>query len=169
MKKYIYINAAREKFYVSDEDYSAFYKEVDAKRKREQYHHRCVCPKEFIRQCDGDCDICRYHRSGDMYSLDYKNEVGKSLMDTLPENKDCWQLGTSDVEQLVIDSILLRKLIEKLCELDADGAKMIEIWKENPKASDREIARQLGRKQRTFANQIKRIREILKNDAQEYD
>lgn len=158
MTKYIYINAAKEKFYVTEEEYKAFYREVDAKRKREQYHHRCVCTKEFLWKCDGDCDICEFHRNGDMYSLDYKNNDGEGLMGKVSEDKA--------MEDLIADSVLLENLIKKLCELDPDGAKMIEIWKENPKASDREIARQLGRKQRTFSNHIKKIREILKSVAQ---
>ena len=161
MTKYIYINAAKEKFYVTEEEYKEFYREVDAKRKREQYHHRCVCTKEFIWKCDGDCDICEFHRSGDMYSLDYKNDDGEGLMDKMAEDKV--------MEVLIADSMLLESLIQKLCELDPDGAKMIEIWKENPKASDREIARQLGRKQRTFANHMKKMREILKSFAQTED
>lgn len=125
MTKYIYINAAKEKFYVTEEEYKAFYREVDAKRKREQYHHRCVCPKEFIWKCDGDCDICEFHRSGDMCSMDYKNDEG--LMDKVYED--------AVMEDIIAYSMLLESMISKLCELDSDGVKIVETWKENPKAS----------------------------------
>lgn len=158
MTKYIYINAAKEKFPVSDEEYRTFTRETDAKRKREQYHQRCYCPKEFIWQCDGDCDICRFHRAGDMCSLDYPNDEGGTLLDSTADE--------TDMEQIVCDAILLKKLIAKLCELDPDGEKMVAIWQDNPDASDREVARQLGRKQRTFANHMKKNREILKSFAQ---
>ena len=125
MTKYIYINAAKEKFYVIEEEYREFYREVDAKRKREQYHHRCVCPKEFIWKCDGDCDICEFHRSGDMCSMDYKND--EVLMDKVYED--------AVMEDIIAYSMLLESMISKLCELDSDGVKIVETWKENPKAS----------------------------------
>ena len=73
------------------------------------------------------------------------------------------------MEDLIADSVLLETLIKKLCELDPDGEKMVAIWQDNPDASDREIARQLGRKQRTFANHMKKMREILKSFAQTED
>ena len=153
MTKYIYINAAKEKFYVTEEEYRDFYREVDAKRKREQYHHRCMCPKEFIWKCDGDCDKCRFHSNGDFYSLDMPDENGLTLGDKIVED--------SDLEQIVADSMLLQELFDKLRELDPEADKILQLWQENPKISDREIARQLGRKQRTFADQIKKYRKIL--------
>ncbi|MBE6105275.1 winged helix-turn-helix domain-containing protein [Anaerovibrio lipolyticus] len=153
MKKYIYVNAAKEKFYVTDEEYREFYKEVDAKRKREQYHHRCYCPREFTWRCDADCDICEFHRNGDFCSLDKTDEDGFSLVENLSSD--------SDTEQIVADSLLLQELFAKLRELDPDADQILQLWQDNPKISAREIARQLGRKQRTFADQIKRYRIIL--------
>lgn len=158
MKKYIYVNSAKKKFYVTDEEYRDFYREVDAKRKREQYHRRCVCPKEFIWKCDGDCDICEFRRDGDFCSLDKPAGDGFALGDKLPDYKN-W-------EEIVADVYLLQELFEKFRKLEPDADKILQLWQENPKISDREIARQLGRKQRTFADQIKKIRNILKITAQ---
>ena len=158
MTKYIYINASKEKIYVNDDEHRDFYREVDAKRKREQYHHRCYCPKELIWRCDGDCDICQFHSNGDVVSLDYENDEGMSLADSIPDD--------IELEQIVTDSILLKDLFEKLKELDPDGEKIAKLWIANPNLSDRKIAEQLGRKQRTFADQIRKIRIILKNIAQ---
>lgn len=158
MKKYIYVNAAKEKFYVTEDEYREFYREVDAKRKREQYHHRCYCQKEFLWKCDGDCDICQFHSQGNFVSLDYGNEEGMSLADNIPDDME--------LEQIVVDSALLEELFEKLKALDPDGEKIAKLWMSDPDISDRKIAEQLGRKQRTFANQIKKIRKVLKNTAQ---
>lgn len=153
MTKYIYINAAKQKFYVTEEEHREFYREVDAKRKREQYHHRCMCPKEFIWKCDGDCDICSFHCAGDVYSLDKTDENGITLEEKLSDAKN--------LEEIVADSMLLQELLEKLRTLDPEADKIIQMWVENPKISAREMARQLGRKQRTFADQMKRYRNIL--------
>ena len=158
MKKYMYVNAAKEKFYVTEDEYREFYREVDAKRKREQYHHRCYCTKEFLWKCDGDCDICQFHSKGDFVSLYYENEAGMSLVDNIPDDME--------LEQIVADSALLEELFEKLKALDPDGEKIVKLWMSDPDISDRKIAEQLGRKQRTFANQIKKIRKVLKNTAQ---
>lgn len=67
----------------------------------------------------------------------------------------------SEVEQLVTDRILLEKLISRLCEIDPDGERMIALWREEPYMSGREMARRLGRKERTFADQLKKIRKEL--------
>ena len=158
MAKYIYLNSAKTKFYVTDEEHRDFYREVDAKRKREQYHHRCYCTKEFLWKCDGDCDICQFHSKGDVVSLDYENEEGMSLADSIPDDME--------LEQIVADSALLEELFDKLKALDPDGEKIAKLWMSNPDISDRKIAEQLGRKQRTFADQIRKIRKILKTIAQ---
>lgn len=55
---------------ITEAQYRALYPEIWATQKREQYHHRCMCPKKYIWKCDGNCDLCEYHAAGDMLSLD---------------------------------------------------------------------------------------------------
>lgn len=151
--RFIYLKSSKTKIPVSEEEYQAFYRDVTRIRKREQYHGRCVCPKKYIWSCDGDCDICEYHRS-DMLSLDAENtKDGASFYDMV----------TSDsVENVVEDKILLHELFEKLRELDPDADRIIEMWEDDYKISDRKIAEALGRPQRTFSDQLKRYRRELR-------
>lgn len=65
------------------------------------------------------------------------------------------------MEELISDRILLEQLFHRLRELDPDADKIIEYWKDDSSISDREIAKLLGRKQRTFADQMKKIRNEL--------
>jgi DNA-directed RNA polymerase specialized sigma24 family protein len=66
------------------------------------------------------------------------------------------------MEDVYADRALLEQLFQRLRELDPDADRIIELWKENDKISDRSIAEALGRKQRTFADQMKRIRTELR-------
>ena len=65
------------------------------------------------------------------------------------------------MEQIIADRLLLENLFKKLRELDTDADKIIKYWIDDTSISDREIARHLGRKQRTFSDQIRKIRTEL--------
>ena len=53
-------------------------------------------------------------------------------------------------------------LIKRLRELDPDADAILALWQEDYTMSDRAIAKALGRPQRTFADQTKRIRTELR-------
>ena len=138
---------------ISEAQYRALYPEIWATQKREQYHHRCMCPKKYIWKCDGNCDLCEYHAAGDMLSLDVPTEDGNvNMYDAIPDRE-------STMEDVISDAILLKELIGRFRKLDPDADLIIEMFKEE--FSDRKIAERLGRKQRTFADQMKRIRKEL--------
>lgn len=138
---------------ITEEQYRALYPEIWATQKREQYHHRCMCPKKYIWKCDANCDLCEYHAAGDRFSLDVPTEDGNANMyDAVPDREPT-------MEDIISDAILLKELIERFRELDPDADLIIEMFKEE--LSDRKIAERLGRKQRTFADQMKRIRKEL--------
>lgn len=60
------------------------------------------------------------------------------------------------------DRMLLEHLFARLRVLDPDGDTIIQCWLDDYKISDRAIAEKLGRKQRTFADQMKKIRTELR-------
>ncbi|MCC8137622.1 MAG: hypothetical protein LIO76_06080 [Clostridiales bacterium] len=63
------------------------------------------------------------------------------------------------MENIVEDHMLLEQLIKRFRELDPDADRILEMWSEDDKTSDRKIAEVLGRPQRTFADQMKRYRD----------
>lgn len=121
---------------ITETQYRALYPEIWATQKREQHHHRCMCTRKYLWTCDANCDLCEYHAAGDMLSLD---------------------VPTEDV---LSDAMLLEQLIARSRELDPDADRIIELL--GDELSDRKIAEQLGRKQRTFADQMKKIRTELR-------
>lgn len=58
--------------------------------------------------------------------------------------------------------MLLEQLFARLRELDSDANTIIQCWLDDCKISDRAIAEKLGRPQRTFADQMKKIRTELR-------
>lgn len=141
---------------ITEAQYRALYPGIWATQKREQYHHRCMCPRKYIWKCDGNCDLCEYHAAGDMLSLDVPTEDGNANMyDVIPDT-------TPTVEDVISDALLIEQLFVKLHELTPNADSIIECWKKDYKISDRAIAERLGIKQRTFADQMKKIRTELR-------
>ena len=154
---FIYIRSTGEKVPVSKEQHDAFYKEADRIRHKEQDHGRCMCPYRYVWKCDGDCIGCEYHAAGDTLSLDVTNPDGNGNMyDYLPDNN-------TPIEKLISDRILLEQLFARLRELDPEADTIIQLWMDHPEGiSDRAIARELGRPQKTFADQMKKYRTDLR-------
>ena len=153
---FIYLRSTGEKISVTKEQRDAFYKEADRIRHKEQHHHRCMCSKKHLWECDGDCIGCKYHAAGDTLSLDIPTEDGEVNM------YDCIPDSSPSMENVIADRLLLDQLFNRLRELDPDADTIIQCWLDDYKISDRAIAEKLGRKQRTFADQMKKIRTELR-------
>lgn len=139
---------------ITETQYRALYPEIWATQKREQHHHRCMCTRKYLWKCDGNCDLCEYHAAGDMLSLDVPTEDGNANMyDIIPDS-------APTMEDVLSDAMLLEQLIARFRELDPDADRIIELLMDE--LSDRKIAEKLGRKQRTFADQMKKIRTELR-------
>lgn len=153
---FIYIRSTGEKVPVTKAQHDAFYKEADRIRHKEQNHRRCMCPYRYIWKCDGDCLDCEYHAAGDTTSLDQPLPDGEgTLGDYVPDNGE-------PMEKIIEERMLLEQLFARLRELDPEADTIISLWAENPDISDRAIARELGRPQKTFADQMKKYRTDLR-------
>jgi len=152
---FIYLRSTGEKISVTKEQHDAFYKEADRIRHKEQDHGRCMCPYRFIWKCDGACLDCEYHAAGDTTSLDQPLPDGNgTVSDYIPDRSKA-------MEEVITDRMLLEQLFARLRELDPEADTIIQCWLDDYKISDRAIAEKLGRKQRTFADQMKKIRTEL--------
>ena len=153
---FIYVRSTGEKVPVTKEQHDSFYMEADRIRHKEQDHGRCMCPYRFIWRCDGDCLDCEYHATGDITSLDQPLSDGNgTLCDYMPNR-------SKSMEEIISDRMLLEQLFARLRELDPDADIIIQCWLDDYKISDRAIAEKLGRPQRTFADQMKKIRTELR-------
>mgnify|MGYP000964648377 CR=1 FL=1 len=153
--KRIYDKTTHTWYEVTEEQYREFDRWRTNLRKREQYWGRCFCPRNKWWLCDGNCLDCEFHTRNDI-----------SLDDPLPDGEgtrgDYVLDDKPTTEEITADRDLLECLIKRLHEIDPEADRIIQLWKDNPKGiSDRKIAKALGRPQRTFADQMKKIRTEL--------
>lgn len=162
MKKYennvksIYDKQTKTWFEVTTEQYAEFDRWRTNLRKREQYHHRCKCPRNSWWLCDGMCQDCEFNTPGDTISLDMpiNNENGDetNLLDVIED-------ASPSIESILCDKDELDKLFEQLNKLIPEA---IEIGKLRLDGfSDEEIAKSIGIKRTTFLSRLKKIKEQL--------
>ena len=111
----IYLKDLHQWVPVSKTDFDNYYRDVNAYRRRQQEHGRCVCPASKRYLCDMDCCTCRFHKGGDELSLDYTvtDEDGneKSWLEDLPDDRP-------SIQSVLEDRDLLSALHDRLEELD---------------------------------------------------
>ena len=141
----IYLKDLHQWVPVSKTDFDNYYRDVNAYRRRQQEHGRCVCPASKRYLCDMDCCTCRFHKGGDELSLDYTvtDEDGreKSWLDDLPDDRPCAQSVMEDRE-------LLGTLLHKLDELDPEGRRICELVMQG--RTERDCGKEMGMARNTF-------------------
>ena len=141
----IYLKALHQWVPVSKTDFDNYYRDVNAYRRRQQEHGRCVCPASKRYLCDMDCCTCHFHKGGDELSLDYTvtEEDGneKSWLEDLPDDRPSAQSVMEDRE-------LLGALLHKLDELDPEGRRICELVMEG--RSERDCGKEMGMARNTF-------------------
>ena len=137
---------------VSDDFFREYDRERTACRRRMQNHGRCNCPRNKWWLCDTFCEDCEFRCTGDLISLDApKGDGSVTILDQL-------EADGLRMEELVADRDLLARMIKRLRELDPDADTILALWQEDHTLSDRAIAKALGRPQRTFADQMRKLR-----------
>ena len=139
----IYLKDLHQWVPVSKTDFDNYYRDVNAYRRRQQEHGRCVCPASKRYLCDMDCCTCRFHKGGDELSLDYTVTVkdGNEKSWLLPDDRPSAQSVMEDRE-------LLDTLLHKLDELDPEGRRICELVMEG--RSERDCGKEMGMARNTF-------------------
>jgi RNA polymerase sigma factor (sigma-70 family) len=159
----IYIKALHQWVSVSKTDYDNYYRDINAYRKRQQEHGRCVCPASKRYLCDMDCWNCSFRKAGDLLSLNctITDDDGnkKSWLDDLEDDTPCTQ-------SILEESELLEALLQKLDKLDPDGKRICELLLQDK--SEREIAAIMGISSQSTINYKKKkafeaLRELLRD------
>jgi hypothetical protein len=155
---FIYVRSTGEKVPVTKAQHDSFYKEADRIRHKEQDHGRCMCPVPLHLEVRRRLYRLRISRSRrDLTSLDQPLPDGNgTLGDYIPDTR-------KPMEEVIADRMLLEQLFARLRELDPEADTIIQLWQDHPEGiSDRAIARELGRPQKTFADQMKKYRTDLR-------
>lgn len=159
----IYLKDLHQWVSVSKTDYDNYYRDINAYRRRQQEHGRCVCPASKRYLCDMDCWTCHFHRAGDELSLDYTVTDGdgneKSWLDDLADD-------APSAQSILEDRELLEALISKLDKLDPDGRRICGLLLQEK--SEREIAASMGISRQSTINYKKKkafdaLREFLRD------
>lgn len=154
--KRIYDKQTKTWFEVSPEQYEEFDRWRTNLRKREQYHHRCMCPRSKWWLCDGMCQDCEFHAPGDTLSLDMPvaNEEGDevTLLDTLVD-------PAPTIESVISDKAELDQLFACLNELMPEAVEIGKLRQDG--LSDEAIAKIIGIKRTTFLSRLKKAKKQL--------
>ena len=154
--KRIYDKQTKTWFEVSPEQYEEFDRWRTNLRKREQYHHRCMCPRSKWWLCDGMCQDCEFHAPGDTLSLDMPvaNEEGDevTLLDTLVD-------PAPTIESVICDKAELDQLFACLNELMPEAIEIGKLRQDG--LSDEAIAKIIGIKRTTFLSRLKKAKKQL--------
>lgn len=127
------------------QDFDDYYRPINAFRKRQQEHGRCVCPPKARLLCDMDCETCPHHTAGDMSSLnaliaDENGETDEVMDKRLDE--------AEGFESVLEDRELLIALYQRLEKLDPDGRRICNLIMQG--ATERAAAAELGVSRNTY-------------------
>lgn len=110
---YIYLRSTRERVPCTEEEFHAYYHDIDLFRQRQQHHKKCVCPQRKYLDCDMDCQTCPFHRKGDL-SLDYTSKDaegnGRSWLEDTPDPLAVVDVDIEDQELVAALRALLSTL-----------------------------------------------------------
>lgn len=152
----IYDKQTKTWFEVTPEQYAEFDRWRTDLRKREQYHHRCMCPRNKWWLCDGMCQDCEYHDPGDILSLNMptNNADGDevTLLETLED-------VTPSIESIICDEAELDQLFERLNALMPEAVQIGQLRQDG--LSDEAIAKIIGIMRTTFLSRLKKAKEQL--------
>lgn len=159
----IYLPHTKQWIEVTEKQYSTYYRDIWATRKRAQAHHQCMCPKSEQWLCDGDCLICPFHAAGDCLSLDYTitDEEGneKSWLDDLTDD-------VPSIQSILEDRELLNALYKQLEALDPDGRLICELIMQG--CTERAAAAKLGLSRNTFTYRRDKLLAALREALRDY-
>ena len=148
----VYIPSTHQFVQVTKEFYYEHYRPIWCTQKQAQKLGQCMCPRSKLWRCDGCCIDCSYHAPGNVWSLEYEQE----LMGDKHEDPN------ADVESIVTDKIVLDKLFKRLDELFPEARRIGELRMEG--VSDRDIADILGMPRSTFRSRLAKVEALLREE-----
>ena len=156
---YIYIRSTRERISVTKQEFDDYYRDINAYRKKEQRHGRCVCPKSKWLDCDMDCVTCPFSSAGDNLSLDYttadENGNEQAWVDKLPDE-------SALIEDIVANKDEFAQILAKLCELMPEALQIGELRLNGH--TDVSIATIIGIPNTTFRSRLERAKKVLSEE-----
>ena len=143
------------------EEFDNYYRDINAYRKKQQRHGRCVCPSNRRLMCDMDCLTCPFKRTGDIRYMDANLDTDNNEVET---HIDYIQSDAPLTEDIICEFELLRALCSELSELSPDDYKICSTIMKG--LSDVKAAKTLGLPRNTYVYRkmrfLERMKETLK-------
>ena len=136
-----YIVLQGKKVEVSKERYYEHYRPIW--RIQDKMQRNGECTKANLWKCEGICQDCPFY-SPKADSIEARMEdAGKDIEDV------------SMSEDAMLDAILFKQLLKELEEMDPDGKRIIEAFKNSETDSRRAVARDLKMPESTLRDKLK--------------
>ncbi len=145
---------------ISEELYRKLYPEIWRTQKRMQRTGQCVCPRDMLWRCDGDCLDCPYRACGnEVYlSTPIREAEGLEMKEVIADTEPA-------PEDLILDRDLLDALYKELAVLDSEDRRICELLMEH---SEREAAELMGLSRSSFKRRWAKLKPMLQKSLQEY-
>lgn len=165
---YIYLHSTGERVFCTKEEFGNYYRDINAYRRTQQNHGRCVCPPSRWLMCDMDCWTCPYRTPGDVSSLDSGriDEEGSEMnwLDKLQEEAP--DLRGSSTEEIVTNALYLRQILARLNEIMPQAMEIGRLRQMG--LSEDAIAAEIGTGRKTYAYRLKKAAEQLEKEFPEF-
>ena len=160
----VYLRSAKMSVPCTKQQFDDYYRDINAYRRTQMNHGRCICPKSEWLYCDMDCGRCPHQTAGDMSSLDdgliddEGNEMNRldHLQEKMPELQ-CTAFADTIAERSEMQAVLAR-----LCEIMPKAVTIGRLREQG--SSDTDISKEIGVPRKTFTDQLKKARDILKKE-----
>lgn len=150
------------------QQFDDYYRDINAYRRTQMNHGRCVCPPSKWLHCDMDCCTCPHRTSGDLSSLDdnYTDEEGNETpwLDRLQEKMP--DLQTPRLDDQVSEVLYMREILDRLCEIMPQAIEIGRLRQDG--YTDVAISKMLGVKNTTFISRLKKAQKALQKEFPEF-
>ena len=162
----IYLRSAKLSVPCTKQQFDDYYRDINAYRRTQMNHGRCVCPPSKWLHCDMDCCTCPHRTSGDLSSLDdnYTDEEGNETpwLDRLQEKMP--DLQTPRLDDQVSEVLYMREILDR--EIMPQAIEIGRLRQEG--YTDVAISRMIGVKNTTFISRLKKARKTLQEEFPEF-
>ena len=156
---YIYLRSTKERVPCTKDEFDNYYRDINAFRRTQQRHGRCVCPQRKWLSCDMDCATCPFRRGGDQVSLDYTTEDEDG-------EETCWSNNLEDpsplIEDIVVEGQAIGELFDRLRDLMPQALEIGQLRQQG--LTERQIEERIGIGRKTYAYRLKKAKEILEKE-----
>lgn len=147
---------------VTKEVFDEYYRPINAYRRKEQRHGRCICPVRLRLLCNMDCASCPYSVFGDISSLnDYIEDSDGDI------TEKCGNIsGNSSLEEDYEYKELMHRIHEEISTLSPELRDICRLIMEGK--NERDMAEALNMSKTTLHRHKETLLDLLRRELEKY-